>query len=199
MMVFMIRRGWLAALVGTLVLSACTSIAPSPSPGGSPVPSPSTGNDPGPVEYPADSLAAFLAADQRFGTFLDLMERDAFLLDRLLANPTRKFTLFLPTDEAFDTLSPSTIAGLDSDASAVTGIVERHFLMQRLPEAEFATGYVFAGMSRRMSRLALVVDGDRIWFGDARVIETDLEVGPGIIHLINRVNLGPTPNRVPVP
>jgi hypothetical protein len=50
-----------------------------------------------------------------------------------------------------------------------------------------------------VSRLALVVDGDRIWFGDARVIETDMPVAGGVVPVIDRVNLGPTPDRRPIP
>lgn len=149
--------------------------------------------------YPDGSLPAYLAGDERFTMFLTLLERDAFLLDRLLDRPDDTYTLFVPTDEAFDRLDAVTFDALETDANLVTGIVERHFLRRSLSSDGFASAYVFAGMSRRMSRLALVVDGDTIWFGDARVIETDIAVGNGWIHVLDGLNLGPTPERRPIP
>lgn len=188
------------SLTGIVFLAACNSSAPS----GTPTSAPTSPSPPGVgvrtnIDYPAGSLAAFLAADERFSTFLALMEQDGILLDRLLADQAGSFTLFVPTNEAFERLSPAAWAALVTDPSAITGIVERHFLTRRLAADGFASAYVYAGMSRRYSRLALVVDGQRIWFGDARVIETDLQVAGGIVHVIDGVNLGPTPDRRPIP
>lgn len=191
-----------AALVAlTLVVGACAAPDATRSPGAtrSPVAPSSTPTDTREaVAYRAGSLPAFLAEDGRFTIFLSLLERDGHVLARLLGDPSRPFTLFVPTDEAFGSLSAAARADLD-DASLVTGIVERHFLMRRLASRDFASAYLFTGMSRRMSRLALVVSGSRTWFGDARVVETDLTVAGGVVHVIDGVNLGPTPDRVPIP
>lgn len=182
---------------GALLLAACgtaprESVAPSSPAAESP-------SEPPAAAYPSGSLPAFLAEDGRFTTFLALLERDGLLLDWLLANPERSFTLFVPIDEAFDNLSPRAREAMAADASFVTGIVERHFLPHHLTADSFTSSYVFSGMSRRASRLALVVDGTRIWFGDARVIETDLVAAAGVVHVISGVNLGPTPDRRPIP
>lgn len=184
-----------AALALVLAVGACATPAATRSPA---VPSPTPAASHEAVAYQAGSLPAFLAGDGRFTTFLGLLERDGHLLARLVADPSRPFTLFVPTDEAFAELSSAAQADLD-DGGTVTGIVERHFLMRRLSSSDFASAYLFTGMSRRMSRLALVVSGSRTWFGDARIIETDLEVAGGIVHVIDGVNLGPTPDRVPIP
>ena len=193
----MARASLILALASLLALAACTTTSPTPSNRISPTPlaSPS----PSRTSYPQGSLAAFLAGDEGFSIFMALMERDGFLLDRLLANPDTSFTLFLPTNEAFESLTPATKAALEADLSLITGIIERHFLPRRLASADFATAFVFSGMSRRASRLALVVDGDLVWFGDANVIETDLHVAAGLVHVIDGVNLGPTPDRRPIP
>jgi len=171
---------------------------------GSPAPRTESNADPtsstGPARsYPAGSLPAFLAADGRFSTFLGLLERDQVVLEKMLAEPDRPFTLFVPTDDAFVLLGPEILAAFDVDDYLVTGIVERHFLAERLPSDAFVTSYLFTGMSRRLSRIALIVDGDRFAFGDARIRETDILVAAGIVHVISGVNLGPTPNRFVVP
>lgn len=161
---------------------------------------PPTTSSTGPARsYPVGSLPAFLAADGRFSTFLGLLERDEVVLEELLGEPDRAFTLFVPTDDAFLLLGPDILAAFDFDANLVTGIVERHFLAGRLHSDEFVTSYLFTGMSRRLSRILLILDGDRFSFGDARIIDTDIRVAGGIIHVIGGVNLGPTPDRFPVP
>jgi uncharacterized surface protein with fasciclin (FAS1) repeats len=121
------------------------------------------------------------------------------LLERLLDGRDRPFTLFAPTDDAFLLLGPDILLAFDFDAALVTGIAERHFLAGLLHSDDFVTSYLFTGMSQRRSRIALLVDGDRFWFGDARIIDTDITVPGGIVHVISGVNLGPTPNRFPVP
>lgn len=192
-----------AGLAGLMLLAACTSVQPS-SPGeASSGTSTSDGSDgeglrPA-VVYPGGSLPDVLARDGRFTTFLALMEVDAFLLDQLLANPQSPFTLFAPTDEAFESLGPRAREAIEADLPTLTGIVERHFMRRLLPADEFVSSFIFTGMSRRASRMALVVDGDVIWFGDANVIETDLAAAGGLIHVIDAVNLGPTPERRPIP
>lgn len=189
-----------AGLAGLLLLAACTSVQPSSPGAASPGTNPSDGEGLRPAAaYPSGSLPGFLAEDGRFNTFLALMEVDGFLLDRLLANPQSEFTLFAPTDGAFESLGPAARAEIESDRSTLTGIVERHFMPRRLPADEFVSSFLFTGMSRRASRLALVVDGDVIWFGDANVIDTDLAAAGGIVHVIDGVNLGPTPERRPIP
>lgn len=191
------RRALAAGLALVIGLAACglapESVAPSSAP------TATSGSDTPVRSYPDGTLPAFLAADGRFTTFLVLLERDEVLLERLLANPDRNFTLFVPTDGAFDELDAASRDALATDADFVTGIVERHFLMRSLHSDEFASAFVFAGVSRRMSRLALVVDGTTIWFGDALVVETDLAVGNGWVHVLDGLNLGPTPERQPIP
>lgn len=193
-----------------VVLAACGGPAGSdtPAPVVTPSPtaqtseaSPQTSASPPAVRpaYPAGSLPAFLAADARFSQFLLLMERDGVLLERLLAEPDRAFTLFLPTDDAFARLEREASETLTSDDDAVTDLVERHFLYHRLPSEDFTIDYVFAGMSRRWQRMALVIIDDQVWFGDAPVIETDLRVAGGIVHLIDTVNLSATPDRYRIP
>lgn len=188
-----------AGLVGMLALAACSSTSPeAPQAPSAPNDVTSDAGQRAP-DYPPGSLPAFLAAETRFSIFLTLLERDGFLLQRLLHSPERGFTLFVPTDDSFETLSQTTKAALEVDPSLITGIVERHFLPHRLASQDFVTGYVFTGMSRRASRLALVVEGARSWFGIAEVIESDHVVGRGVVHVIDGVNLGPTPDRIPVP
>lgn len=126
---------------------------------GGPAPRTGSGTDPtgstGPARsYPVGSLPAFLAADGRFSTFLGLLERDAVVLQEMLAEPDRPFTLFVPTNDAFVLLGPEILAAFDVDEDLVTGIVERHFLAERLQSEAFVTTYLFTGMSRRLSRIS---------------------------------------------
>jgi transforming growth factor-beta-induced protein len=101
----------------------------------------------------------------------------------------RQFTVFAPTDAAFEDLF---------DAIGVTGVDEipvgtlRAVLLYHVaPGERFAADVVSSSRIRTVSKGFLwpSVSGGNAYINDAQVIATDIDVSNGVIHVIDRVLL----------
>jgi transforming growth factor-beta-induced protein len=101
----------------------------------------------------------------------------------------RQFTVFAPTDAAFEDLF---------DAIGVTGVDEipvdtlRAVLLYHVaPGERFAADVVSSSRIRTVSKGFLwpSVSGGNVHINDAQVIATDIDVSNGVIHVIDRVLL----------
>jgi uncharacterized surface protein with fasciclin (FAS1) repeats len=139
--------------------------------------------------YPEGSIAATLAADGRFSTFLDLFAeiRGADLRPwPLLQNPEYSVALFVPTDEAFSALPPETLERLASDKTFALDLLTLHTIDKKLYSKDF--GLLKSWPTGLLNQHVVIeIDGDEIRFEGANVIQTDLEAGNSTIHIIDSV------------
>ncbi|HWM21228.1 MAG TPA: fasciclin domain-containing protein [Ilumatobacteraceae bacterium] len=101
------------------------------------------------------------------------------------------FTLFAPSDEAFDALPADTLAELRQDPVQLAEFLQHHVVAGSNPSNELEPGVLemLDGMS-----LNVAVDDDQIRIGGALVTEPDLVAGNGVVHVIDEVLLpGPDP------
>lgn len=94
------------------------------------------------------------------------------------------FTVFAPTDAAFEKLPEGTLAGLIADKDTLTGVLTYHVAAGKLMAKDVA------GLDNieTLQGSALPVDTtEGVKVGDAAVIETDIETSNGIIHVIDTV------------
>ena len=148
----------------------------------------------GDLDLPEPTSVVDVAADNgNFTTLVAaLQETD---LDQLLADTSRQFTVFAPTDDAFDALREQneniTVEELLDDPNLAT-VLQFHVVVDDDLFAEDLTG--MAGGSITMadgSDAALALDGENLTIEGATVTQADVEADNGVIHVIDQVILPP--------
>ena len=155
----------------------------------------------GPADYPEETIAAILAADDRFDTLMEITEQDMprVALDSLTA-PELDITLFAPTDDAFAALPTGALDWLRDDDNVRDlqllydhhVLREAHTLGDLRSEVEAGAGKVEAlqiPIQLTLAEGVIHVDG-------ASVIDGDIEAVNGVIHVIDAVMI---PTSVSIP
>jgi len=109
-------------------------------------------------------------------------------LDSVLADETKNFTVFAPTDAAFEKLGADTINALLGDTEKLSDILLYHVFSDSAVDAATAIG--LAGDTIDMTngdKVALSLDGDKLFINQSEVIVTDVRASNGIIHVIDTV------------
>ena len=119
----------------------------------------------------------------RFASLLNALR--AASLTETLRGPG-PYTLFAPTDKAFQKLPPGALNALLKDRKKLKGILEYHLLSGTLAGKEIEAGEL---PTVEGSRLIVAIDGVRITVNGARVMETDLDASNGVIHVVDTVLL----------
>ncbi len=99
------------------------------------------------------------------------------------------FTVFAPTDEAFDKLPKGTLEGLLKDKEALKKILLYHVVsgnvmstdVVKLTEVKTVEGF----------KVKITVKDGNVMINDAKVIKADIKASNGVIHVIDTVILPP--------
>lgn len=101
------------------------------------------------------------------------------------------FTLFAPTDDAFNALEPGVLqALLDDPAGALTDVLTYHVLGQEVPSTALNNGDVVATVNGK--DITVTINADGVFINDAEVTMTDIPADNGIVHVIDAVLIPPT-------
>ena len=126
--------------------------------------------------------------DGRFSTLVSALQ-EASLFDTLRGEGP--FTVFAPTDDAFNAVPSETLNTLLADPAALRDVLLYHVVPGRLLAAEVAN---LASIETAMGQpLTVSVEGNVIKINEAQIIMTDIEATNGVIHVIDAVLLPPTP------
>ena len=134
------------------------------------------------------SIVDIAVGDGRFTTLVTALQA-AELVETLSGDGP--FTVFAPTDDAFNKLPEGTIEALLADILALTDILLYHVVsgevlaedVVMLEEAETLLG----------ENVEIMVEGEAVKINDAQVIITDILADNGVIHVIDTVLLPPEP------
>jgi len=155
----------------------------------------------GPADYPQGTIAAILAADDRFDTLIEITEQDMprIALDSLTA-PQLDITLFAPTDDAFAALPPDALDWLRNDDNVRDlQVVYDHHVLRGTHTLSDLRSEVEAGASEvealQIPIQLTLVDGV-LHVDGATVIEGDIEAVNGVIHVVDAVMI---PTSVSIP
>lgn len=102
------------------------------------------------------------------------------------------FTVFAPTNEAFDALPAGTVDHLlkPANKSELVNILEYHTYVGKLPVEFLRDGESFDQVNAQ--KIQITREGDQVFVnGDAEILAT-LNTANGIIHVINKVLSPPT-------
>lgn len=120
-------------------------------------------------------------------------------LDSALADETKTYTVFAPTDAAFALIGTETIAALLADTDALTSILLQHVIDS---EVSSVRAYSLNGMTAKTlsgAEITIAINSiaDSLIFGGANITVKDIYTINGVIHVIDMVVVGdvevPTP------
>ncbi len=99
------------------------------------------------------------------------------------------FTLFAPTDAAFDALPEGTLDELLGDKDALTNVLLYHVVDEELMAAD-VTG-MESIVTMQGGELMVTVTNDTVMVNDAIIVTADIEASNGVIHVIDAVLIPP--------
>ena len=145
---------------------------------------PAAARQPGPT-----IVEAAVSVNAQTGEFSHLIEAvtRAGLVDTL--NGNRQFTVFAPTDAAFEDLFTALgVSGIDEIPLDTLRAV---LLYHVAPGERFSGDVVASTRIRTLSKGFLVpsVHDGSAWVNDARIVAADVDVSNGVIHVIDKVLL----------
>jgi len=132
-------------------------------------------------------------ADGRFTTLVAAIQA-AGLVDTLKGQGP--FTVFAPTDEAFNKLPPGTVDGLLKDIPALKNILLYHVVSEKIMAGDILKVTTVDTVQTAPIDIGLTVN-------DAKVIIPDVMASNGVIHVIDTVLMPPpaataTPTTTPM-
>jgi uncharacterized surface protein with fasciclin (FAS1) repeats len=145
---------------------------------------------PGPTPTPEpQSIVDVAVANGSFTTLVTALETTG--LDVTLSDLDSEFTVFAPTDDAFDLLGQETIDALLADTETLTDILTYHVIDG---EVDSSAAISSAGSTVAMvngDSVGLSLDGESLLVNTVTVTLVDVEADNGIIHVIDAVLLPP--------
>jgi uncharacterized surface protein with fasciclin (FAS1) repeats len=138
---------------------------------------------------PLGTIVDIAVADGRFTTLVSALQA-ADLADTLAGEGP--FTVFAPTDEAFDKLPEGTIEALLEDIPALTDILLYHVVSGEVLAEDVVMLEEAETLLEEM--ISIKVEDGMVYLNeDVQVIITDIMADNGVIHVIDSVLLPPEP------
>ncbi|WP_421134525.1 fasciclin domain-containing protein [Alteromonas sp. A079] len=153
---------------------------------------------PSPTDATDATIAEVAAGDEQFSTLVAALT-EANLVDTL-SDPDATFTVFAPTNAAFDMIDGDTLDALLADTDALSAVLLQHVVADAAVDSVTAfslNGTDVTTASGAMIPVAINTDTDALTVGGANVVVSDIQTSNGIIHVIDMVIVGdvdlPTP------
>jgi uncharacterized surface protein with fasciclin (FAS1) repeats len=99
------------------------------------------------------------------------------------------FTLFAPTDAAFEALPPGTVDALLGDIPALTDILTYHVVASPVLSTSLADG--LSAVTVNGKNIEVSINPDGVFINEAQVTVSDIITENGIVHVIDAVLLPP--------
>ena len=136
------------------------------------------------VILPPGNIAEVASADSDFSTLVTALAA-ADLVDALSGEGP--FTVFAPTNAAFEALPAGTLDSLLADIPSLTDILLYHVVDEKLPAEEVVKRTSVTTLQG--DGADIVIDGASVSVAGAPVIVTDIPASNGVIHVIDAVML----------
>ncbi len=148
---------------------------------------PATVSAKAPAGTPSQTIAQIAAANPKLSTLVTAVKA-AGLVDTL--NSPGSFTVFAPTNAAFNKLPKGTLEALLKDPAALKNVLLYHVLGSKV----LSRDAVKAGHATTLNGQDVVISTHhrRLYVNNARVIVRDVRATNGVIHIIDAVLLPPS-------
>ena len=104
------------------------------------------------------------------------------------------FTVFAPTDAAFNALPAGTISSLLSNLPALTDILKYHVVGDSVMSSMLSNGQTVTTLEG--SNVTVTISGGNVYIENAMVTVADIVGDNGVVHVIDAVLLPPTPSNI---
>jgi uncharacterized surface protein with fasciclin (FAS1) repeats len=158
-----------------LAVSAVTAVAGAGLVAGAPADTPRASDK---------NIVETAGAAGKFKTLTSLLKRAGLVKTLQGKGP---YTVFAPTDAAFDKVPNATLAWLGRDKAALRSVLLLHVAEGRLNAAKVTKRRSVKTLNGQ--RLATRVRGGEVFVGGARIVTADVAASNGVIHAINKVLL----------
>ena len=145
---------------------------------------------------PADSVPSestivnIAAADEQFSTLVAALQATG--LDTVLADETETFTVFAPTNAAFEAMGTANVEALLNDLDNLAAILQQHVIAGIAVDA--VTAYSLSGAAAETvggAEVPVSITSRReLRIGGAKVVVADILAANGVIHVIDTVIVG---------
>lgn len=132
-------------------------------------------------ETAADVPIVQAAEDAGYTTFASVV-RDAGLEGAL--NEGGPYTVFAPTNEAFDNLPEGAIEELEADKEKLTSVLNYHVVNGEYKAADVVE---LTSLNSLGGTLFINTENDKVMVGNATVTQTDILANNGVVHGIDQV------------
>lgn len=102
---------------------------------------------------------------------------------------TGPFTVFAPTDAAFEALPAGTVAALLGDIPALTDILLYHAISGDVKSGDLSDGMMATTINGK--DITVKINADGVFINDAKVTVVDLVATNGVVHVLDAVLLPP--------
>ena len=138
---------------------------------------------------PTMNIVDTAVADGRFTTLVDALTQADLVTT--LSDADATFTVFAPTDDAFDAVDSAALSALLADNAALTEVLTQHVIAAEVNSisAYAANGTSVETVSGNTIDISIDTDSRLLTFGGANVVITDIYTTNGIIHVIDAVVL----------
>jgi uncharacterized surface protein with fasciclin (FAS1) repeats len=99
------------------------------------------------------------------------------------------FTVFAPTDKAFEAIPEKDLQALLKDKKALTGVLTYHVVPAKVMAADVVK--LKSAETAQGDTVEIKVKKDEVFVNNAKVIKTDIVCSNGVIHVIDAVLLPP--------
>lgn len=130
------------------------------------------------------TIAETAMADKNFSTLVEAVKA-ADLADTLKGEGP--FTVFAPTNEAFEKVGKEKIAELLKDKAKLKEILTAHVVKGTWAAADVAKLNGKEAETLQGTKFPIKVEGDKVMIGTATVTKTDIKCKNGVIHVIDTV------------
>lgn len=137
------------------------------------------------------TIVEVAAGDEQFSTLVAALT-EANLVDTL-SDPDGSFTVFAPTNAAFDMIDDATLDALLADPDALNAVLLQHVVADAQVDSVTAfslNGTNVATASGAEIPIAINTDTDTLTVGGATVTMANIQTSNGIVHVIDTVIVG---------
>ncbi|CEK11515.1 fasciclin domain-containing protein [Legionella hackeliae] len=127
------------------------------------------------------NIVDIAAGNKDFSTLVSLV-KEAGLVDELQGEGP--FTIFAPTNEAFEAVPSDTLSALKADKEKLKKVLLYHVLKGKVMASDVKSGMV---PTLEGQDLSIKVNNGTVMVNDAKVVGTDINASNGVIHVINKV------------
>lgn len=138
------------------------------------------------------TIVEIASADKNF-TKLVAALKAADLVDTLKGEGP--FTVFAPTDKAFEALGEETLKAVLADKKKLTAILTYHVVQGKVPARDALTlaKEKKSAATVNGAKIELSIDGESLCLnGEAKVVKADVMASNGVIHVIDKVIVPPS-------